>query len=300
MADPACLLVHNSTKDLESRQIWLQIYPRDVVVKKPARPISHSPGIKAEIFEFSTHSRQRLLHVCRNSGHLIKSQFLLTYPTVFPSDGQAVKAQLNQFLTYLRRQFSGVHYLWVLEFQERGAPHIHIFLSLDVNASNQQWLGKTWVSIINGSADALRFHLHPKNFFSWEMKSGQYLSKEYLAKSVQKSVPEQYKNVGRFWGHSRSMKPKFVTVNPDEIEDPTIVARLFSTVRIATKQFEKRLYSIKSASIARKREKTQEGGKPPHISRRNRRKKVMSYTLTLMTGLFAQLVPYIINGGLYT
>lgn len=96
------------------------------------------------------------------------------------------------------------------------------------------------------------------------------------------------------------MKPTFITVNPDEIENTTIASRLRSAVRIATKRFEKRLFDVKTASVTRKREKTKEGGKPPHISRRNRRKKVTTYTLTLMTGLFAQLVPYILHGGLYT
>lgn len=295
MAEPACLLIHNSNIDLESRQYWLQVKRCDLTVKKPSRPLSHSPGIKQNIFEFSAHSRARLLSVCRNSGHLIKSQFLLSYPAVFPQDGLTVKKHLNQFLVELRKEFGGsevCHYLWCLEFQERGAPHIHFFSSLDVNDSTRQWLASSWVRIIGGGPGALTFHSHRNNFFTWDMQSGSYLSKQYLAKSVQKTVPEKYKNVGRFWGNSKTMKPKSIIINPDDYET-TDIARLQSAVRILTKQFEKGTIKRKKEAQALQRSKTMAKGKTPKISKRNRRKTIRSYTMPLLTGAFFTAVQHL-------
>lgn len=295
MGDAACLLPYNSANDSESRHFWLQVYQKDLKVKKPSGPRCVIPsGLKQPVFEFSSESRQRLLHVCRNSGHLIKSQFLLTYPAIFPTDGRAVKRHVDNFLRELRRKHGeSLCYLWCLEFQQRGAPHIHFFSSLTVNESDRQFMASSWVRIIGGDQPALSFHSHPNNFFAWEMSSGAYLSKEYLAKSVQKDVPEQYRNVGRFWGHSRNMKPLFNTVNPDEFtEKPDVITGLKTAVRLLTKRHQKLLHNRKKESVARRREKNQEPGKNPHISKRNLRKIVRSYTLPLMAGLFLDILNY--------
>lgn len=296
MTDPACLLPYNSNRDDESRQTWLQLYTKDVKVKKPSGPRSKVPiGLKNPVFEFSQESRQRLIHVCRNSGHLIYSHFLLSYPAVFPTNGDQVKKHLNAFLTLLRKHFKGLCYLWCLEFQERGAPHIHFFSSLDVNASVRHFIASSWVQIIGGGEAAMSFHSHPNNFFRWEMSSGSYLSKEYLAKSVQKNVPEEYKNVGRFWGHSRNMKPIFTTINPDDYENqPIIIAGLKKTVRLLTKRNQKLLIERKKSAVARRREKNRETGKPPAVSKRNFRKTVKSYTLPLMAAMFVTMVNHFI------
>lgn len=298
MTDPACLLSYNSNTDLESRQFWLHLYNKDLKVKKPSGPCAVVPsGLKASVFEFSSESRQRLLRVCRNNGHLIKSQFLLSYPAVFPTDGKVVKSHLNAFLTLLRKHYgeSELCYLWCLEFQQRGAPHIHFFSSLIVNDSNRKFLASSWVRIIGGGQQALNFHSHRNNFFAWEMSSGAYLSKEYLAKSVQKDVPEEYKNVGRFWGHSRNMKPLFKTINPYDYEEHSdVVTGLKKVVRIITKRAQKVCIERKKSAVARRREKNRETGKPPAISKRNYRKTVRTYTLPLMAAMFITMVNYYI------
>lgn len=294
MSDTACLLPYNSNRDNESRQFWLQVYSKDLKVKKPSGPRSKIPvGLKAPVFEFSSESRQRLMHVCRNSGHLIYSQFLLSYPAIFPTDGEQVKKHLNALLTLLRKHYKGLCYLWCLEFQQRGAPHIHFFSSLDVNSSVRHFIASSWVQIIGGGQEVLNFHSHPNNFFRWEMSSGSYLSKEYLAKSVQKAVPEEYKNVGRFWGHSRNMKPLFKTINPDDYEEHSnVVTGLKKVVRIITKRAEKVCIERKKIAVARRREKNRETGKPPAVSKRNFRKTVRTYTLPLMAAMFLTMVNF--------
>jgi hypothetical protein len=49
------------------------------------------------------------------------------------------------------------------------------------------------------------------------MESSAYIMKEYAIKHEQKQVPEQYHNVGRFWGHSQNMHPLGMIVEPSAI-----------------------------------------------------------------------------------
>ena len=289
--EAACLLPYICTDSPgESRQIWVHKYDVDIKVKRPARSSFIPSGLKAPIFSFSDESRARLLHVCRNSGRHIKSQFCLTYHESYPEDGKQVKAHLHAFITYLKRKFGNdTYYLWCLEFQKRGAPHVHFFSSLEPASETGAILAKMWVDIINGGDMCLQFHAHPKNFFAWDMTSGSYLSKEYISKSVQKDVPENFKNVGRFWGNSRNMIPQFTVLNPDE-HDPQIAAGIVSAVRIVAKRYCKRTAEIKKVLRDTRRKKNKEEGKPTRISKPNPRKRIVSFTLPTMTALFLTIL----------
>ncbi len=258
---PACLLSQIST-DHPTEPYCLHVYNKDVVVKKshPA-PANAKRGNREKIFEFSASSRRRLLFVCRNSGNHIKSQFCLTYHDVWPDDGKEVKKHLNHFLTLLRRQFPGVHYLWVFEFQERGAPHIHLFSSLPPTEDNRMMLAHNWSRIVGGTESHLRFHCHKRNMIRWNMRSGKYLTKEYLAKSVQKGVPANFQNVGRFWGCSRNMKPEFQVVAPDD------VLEFKKIVRTISKKYERTVASYKGKRV-------------------NFRRRVRSFTVPLASTAF--------------
>lgn len=299
MTDAACLLPYISTEpkgqEKPGSDIFLHVLPRDVKVKKPF-PMAVPPpsGLKQSIFQFSDESRRRLLEVCRNSGHLIKSQFCLTYHEAWPLDGREVKKNLNAFITQVVRAYGpSFHYLWALEFQQRGAPHIHFFMSIKPKRNDRAFLAALWVRIIGAGPTCLAFHDHPANFFKWDMSNGNYLSKEYLAKSVQKGVPEVFQNVGRFWGHSRSMKPVVVVVDINE-QKPDVAARIRSGVRILSKQHSRcrTAYKKKGLEKALKRgtARVHLGGKLPRISKPNPRKTQRSYTLPSMTGLLVSLV----------
>lgn len=52
----------------------------------------------------------------------------LTYPREYSKDGQTVRKNRDNFLRFCRREFGNPDYLWFLEFQRRGAPHIHLLL----------------------------------------------------------------------------------------------------------------------------------------------------------------------------
>jgi hypothetical protein len=98
--------------------------------------------------------------------------------------------------------------LWFLEFQKRGAPHIHVLMGKDVEI-DREWFASTWFRIV-GSNDAkhYRVHLHAKQWQKVYSEDGceRYVAK-YAHKTFQKVVPEGFENVGRFWGHPHHVKP---------------------------------------------------------------------------------------------
>lgn len=132
----------------------------------------------------------------------------LTYPADFPEDGELVKRQLHSFFVWLRRhceqhaigtEFQGVQFsaFWFLEFQKRGAPHIHIFIT---HPAKHQAVAFRWFNGVGSDDDR---HLRAGTRIEW-LKKGRagviaYASK-YAAKQSQKVVPEWFDNVGRFWG----------------------------------------------------------------------------------------------------
>lgn len=98
-----------------------------------------------------------------------------------------------------------------------------------------------WLEVIKETEnkECRDFNEHPKNFHPWEMKNGSYLAKEYIAKSVQKEVPEAFHSVGRFWGHSFNMKPDFLTVDP--LDQTEAFQDLYhQAIRIITRAYEKK------------------------------------------------------------
>lgn len=192
----------------------LLVYPRSVKLvrdfdgKKP----DNSGGLRSEISSFSAQSKKRLKFSASNAFPLLISQFGMTYHRTTP-DGKTVKKHLNNFLTAINRQYPESANLWILEFQSRGVPHFHIFLSLSHDQPGlHKFLADTWHRISEpDSKEHLRFHKHKNNFIAWDMGSGSYLCK-YLDKEHQKAVPEGFTGVGRFWGNTRGLVP-----DPDEI-----------------------------------------------------------------------------------
>lgn len=301
MENPACLLVHNSTgsevAQVEKKPFYLKVYHKDLQVKVPF-PSASFGALRQDIFQFSDASRRRLLHVCRNSGHHIKSQYCLTYHEFWPSDGKVVKANLNHFITVFKRIFGReAKYLWVLEFQKRGAPHIHFFSDLAPDRELQHIITNIWVLTVLGlqeDSSIYRFHNHPANFFAWNMKSGKYLSKEYLEKSIQKGVPEDFQNVGRFWGHSRNMKPEFLMVDPECL--PGVKHEIKAAVRQVTKAHERISCTIARNCRDMLRQRGKIEGKRKPIKKRNLRAKIKSYTVPLLSGAFMTILNSILQG----
>lgn len=202
---------------------------------KVHRTNSYSPATfgkrtskRGKIDSFSDKSRARLKFVAGNCFPLLVSQFCLSYGSDnTPADGVETHDHLARFLDAVRKKYPGSTYLWVLEFQKRGVPHFHVFFSFPPSVKKHEWLADKWCKITKGQIGQYLVHHHHNNFTRWEMKKGGYLCK-YLEKKEQKNVPNNFENVGRFWGCSRNMIPdpdqwffpvleKIVVENTDKI-----------------------------------------------------------------------------------
>lgn len=166
------------------------------------RDSTASPGRRGKVEGLSAASRRRLLHVGHNGPDWV-CMLRLSYGD-WPEDGRTCKAHLNAFLTALRRlhQVEGVSYVWVLEFQKRGAPHFHVLVNRWVPKG---WLTRRWASIIGEPANVSSTNVKSVND---NTHAARYLVK-YAAKEEQKEVPAGFRNVGRMWGTSRDVaKPE--------------------------------------------------------------------------------------------
>jgi hypothetical protein len=160
-----------------------------------ARPGKGVIAKRSDISEFSYKSRSRLRLRLEDTSMLWDYYIVLTYPKEFPLDGSLVKKHLNTFLIWLKRQ--GVkHYLWVNEYQKRGAAHINILIEKEID---KEKLSKAWFKIV-GSKDLK--HLAAGTGISRikdNSKMIAYLS-TYMGKEEQKKVPDNHVHPGRFWG----------------------------------------------------------------------------------------------------
>jgi hypothetical protein len=86
---------------------------------------------------------------------------------------------------------------WFLEFQDRGAPHYHMFGTW---FPSKEWVSKTWYRIVD-SEDIRHLHAGTRTEFLRTGRGGtiSYASK-YANKLKQKVPPKDFENVGRFWG----------------------------------------------------------------------------------------------------
>ena len=187
--------------------VAVEVYNSDLVVIRKGWAPNSVRETRSEIKEFSKASRQRLAFIASNTDVRFTTMLTLTYPKEFPSDGKTVKRNLNTFLTYLKRYVTSLDYLWFLEFQKRGAPHIHLLLrGMRVSRETQDWVSSTWYRICaTGDEKHLRAGTRLERVRKQD-GARRYVLK-YAYKMIQKVVPEGYRNVGRFWGHSRGVKP---------------------------------------------------------------------------------------------
>ncbi len=195
--------------------IDVEIYSCDTRIKVHRQRNANPPiGKRGDIVEFSNRSRNRLLFAAFNARVEWSAFVTLTYPAEFPTDGCVVRKDRNAFLTYLRREYSDIAYLWALEFQARGAPHIHFLADQFIDL---HWLSETWYQVV-GSQDEkhLRAGTQVESVRGRE-QGASYMAKSYTGKRAQKQVPPEYMNVGRFWGTSRGLVvvQRFATFGTD-------------------------------------------------------------------------------------
>lgn len=192
---------------------------------------------RSNIVGMSKKSLIRLMFVMQCTSVELGTMLTLTYPKIFPKSGQTVKKDINVIAQKIRRL--GWSYVWFLEFQERGAPHVHFLLSPDVVTPYMRAdFGLFWTTRIATSdwwqrgckeddyvkevLKMARVNCHDLTFLPMDKKDGakRYATK-YAAKEKQKQVPAMFESVGRFWGMSRDVSPEGIPfdVTEEEVEE---------------------------------------------------------------------------------
>ena len=205
----------------------VRVFRRDVLVCKrlPSGVVPGKNGMGGErgvITEFTEKSRYRLLHTMKNADCDFFCMVTLTYPAEWSNDGLRVKKDLWAFRKRLLRKWPGIGGVWFLEFQRRGAPHFHLMLSLKlwevgplverVRVHNklgkrkfrtvafvQEMLSEWWFEIV-GSGDKKHLRAGCAVEVIEEEEGALRYAATHASKPHQKKVPENYQNVGRFWG----------------------------------------------------------------------------------------------------
>ncbi len=133
----------------------------------------------------------------------------------YPGDWLAVcpdRATLNRHFRALLLRFEyrwgySWVFIWKLEFQRRGAPHLHMFGAVPTDPEFRTWLSLAWFEIV-ASADPLHLlagtgvDYSEGDRFSDPKRIAVYFSKEGLAsaKDYQNVPPPEWTGTGRFWG----------------------------------------------------------------------------------------------------
>jgi hypothetical protein len=157
----------------------------------------------------------------------VPAMVTLTYPgdwEVVAPDGASVKRHMVLWRKRFQREYGeSARYIWKLEFQRRGAPHIHLWMAPPMSRGHSgrsfaQWLSEAWAQVVDhpdpeqktrhrlaGTAIDVRNGLKacdPKRlaiYFTKHSSPNLHGDKEY-----QHIVPEPWRQPGRgpgrFWG----------------------------------------------------------------------------------------------------
>lgn len=199
--------VHNS-KQTQGRRGTLYRCSGNLFIAKETQRGCPSAFVnigRGRVVKFTAGAAQRMRRYLRECVPDYRNMVTITYPGFFTSNGKESKEHLRRFVQELKRyalsQDSATRYsaFWFLEFQERGAPHYHLFCTHDYP---KEWVARTWYRIVNSEDER---HLHAGTRIE-KIRSGRggtisYANK-YAAKAQQKDVPSDYTDVGRFWGVS--------------------------------------------------------------------------------------------------
>lgn len=171
-------------------------------------------GVRQAIVKWSDKSRRACEHHIRNLSEGACKVFLtLTYPESFPVDGEICKKHLHAMKQWFKRR--GISGVWFLEFQRRGAPHFHAFLD-KYPLGGSESVAVAWDRIVSsGDPKHIAWHRgelsgRPCLEYMRKPHAASWYASKYATKAEQKEVPENFINVGRFWGHwGKTMKPVF-------------------------------------------------------------------------------------------
>lgn len=276
-------------------RIVVEDHPIDRVVrvKDPLRD-KIGGGQRRVIQRLTFDARRRLNFVARNYSEGMRVFLTLTCPghdLLVIRDGSILKNILHAFLKWWSRKFPGSRWLWFMEFQKRGAPHIHIFADFGhievielpflrrecVKAwikYQQQFNAEKWEQLFYTDDEAFDvayndhfIHGCHLEYIRLPHMVAAYCSKE-SSKMIQKKVPKEFENVGRFWGHSRNfkkVKPKKYYFPMKKDED--ILAGLDIMATIETERYDE--WHKVGVNVKRRDEKKFRGTRIPNAAGRD-------------------------------
>jgi hypothetical protein len=199
---------------------------------KSGRDDAEPPG--RSITEWSRKSRAAM---CRTFAELdysplvesgrVPAMVTLTYPgdwEVVAPNGASVKRHMVLWRTRFQREYGEpARYIWKLEFQRRGAPHIHLWMAPPMSPGRSgrsfaQWLSDVWAEVVD-HPDPEQKALHRLAGTAIDVRNGLkacdpkrlaiYFTKHSSpnmdgGKEYQHIVPELWRQPGRgpgrFWG----------------------------------------------------------------------------------------------------
>nr|WP_237162814.1 hypothetical protein [Mycolicibacterium mucogenicum] len=157
----------------------------------------------------------------------VPAMVTLTYPgdwEVVAPDGASVKRHMVLWRKRFQREYGeAARYIWKLEFQRRGAPHIHLWMAPPISPGRSgrgfaQWLSDTWAQVVD-HPDAEQKARHRLAGTAIDVRNGLkacdpkrlaiYFTKHSSPnldgdKEYQHIVPEPWRQPGRgpgrFWG----------------------------------------------------------------------------------------------------
>lgn len=186
--------------------------------------------LRGVVQKLSRRSLSNFAWMVANSKVEFLSMLTLTYGQNFPLSGARCKDDFRAFMMVMRRTYGAFSYAWFMEFQQRGAPHFHVLLTLqNPTDSDRHIVASGWSRIVepeNFAYSGLR--LHEGKLIRWssgftrdavrkfnhrekvwenvrEKQGAIRYCIMYATKSHQKQPPRWFTHTGRFWGCSRDV-----------------------------------------------------------------------------------------------
>lgn len=210
-ADPCIELNRRAPYGVQGvrREYVLSVSGRVVSLASKGGEFAHKPDAprRGAVVGFSDRSRVRLHRTVASLPFEGRPAVFvtLTYPGEFPADGRVVKAHLRAFRQRWARRWGLPVGVWKLEFQRRGAPHLHLALLAPPGGrlgELRSWVARAWFGVV-GSGDPAheragtqcdRLRGSVARYFAKHGAHGRDL------KGYQNQVPTGIVCVGRFWG----------------------------------------------------------------------------------------------------
>ena len=213
-------------------------------------------------------------------------ELTLTYPSIYPKDGELLKRQFDAFAKRLKRfgsEYGQIAFVWKMEFQKRGAPHYHLIIltrfPIPLEAL-RSWALQSWSNLIGKWINTLEEYTEEEKRTAIEKhqkagieadkvrksKSGLvcylawYIGKNNgKAKEHQHKVPEEFRNVGRWWGfygkNTGLLRMKKETIPLSEEEYLKYQENIRATWQANGKNYKTSEYKMSLYSFVNKKEK---------------------------------------------